>query len=191
MSAIISGSAVALSGKHCVAIATDHPIAGSNFDHGNMFKVAPLIYVALSGPQQDVVRVRDRMKLRQNMFGMVTPEIYAKNLSNYLSEPRLQPYHVESVVAGLHSETVLPFICSLNESGLLLDADDFTTGGKCPGIGAICKSLWKPNMGPADLVAVLSDAILNGSNLIGTRSWGVTIYVLHKLSEHVILMPKN
>ncbi|XP_002134014.1 proteasome subunit beta type-3-like [Drosophila pseudoobscura] len=195
IASILGGSVVAMAGNECVAIATDHIILHDgekyDYDYGNLFQVHPYIYVALSGCEQDIIRVRNRMLLRQNMFGNVTPEIYAKNLSNYLKEPRLKPYQIESVVAGLNTETVEPFICGVNGSGELLNSEDFSASGKCPSIGTMCKALWKPDLKPTDLLAVISDSIMEGSDLKGADCWGATIYVLHKTSEEVVVLPRD
>ncbi|XP_017156672.1 proteasome subunit beta type-3-like [Drosophila miranda] len=195
IASIPGGSVVAMAGDECVAIATDHIIVCEgdkyDFDFGNMFKVHPFIYMAISGCQEDIIRLRNRMLLRKNMFGNFTPEIYAQNLSNYLKEPRLKPYQVESVVAGLNTETVMPFICGVNTSGELMNSKDFSASGKCPAIGTMCKALWKPDLKPSDLLTVISDSIMDGSDLMGADCWGATIYVVHKTSEKIVLLPKN
>ena len=120
------GCVVAMKGKDCVAIATDHRFGiqaqtiATNFE--KVFPVNKTMYLGLVGLQTDILTVHDKLMFRKNLYEIrenrtMLPERFASMLSNFLYEHRFGPYFIEPVIAGLDPKTMKPFICNMDLIG--------------------------------------------------------------------------
>ena len=110
------GSVIAMTGKNCVAIASDLRLGNqalllsTQFD--KVFKMTDRTYVGLPGLATDVSTLHEKFRYRLNMYRMkedrdIEPETFAKLMSSTLYERRFGPYFIEPVVAGLPTDSNL------------------------------------------------------------------------------------
>ena len=89
------GSVVAMTGKNCVAIASDLRLGNqalllsTQFD--KVFKMTDRTYVGLPGLATDVLTLHEKFRYRLNMYRMkedrdIEPETFAKLMSSTLYE---------------------------------------------------------------------------------------------------------
>ncbi|XP_037944237.1 proteasome subunit beta type-3-like [Teleopsis dalmanni] len=193
-----SGCVVAMYGKDCVAIATDHHLGTS--DHvmpvhfEKIFRVDQKLFMGLIGLQADILRVRNTVLNRKKSFECdqirkMTVEGFANLTSNFLYEYRFEPFYVETIIAGLNSITGEPLICGMDLLGCLSYPPDYIICGS-PNCQAysLSEMLWKPNLEPDQLFEVISQTILNSLLRDTNSSNDATVHVLekHQLTTKVI-----
>jgi len=184
-----NGSAiVAMTGKNCVAIATDKrygirqlQTVGCNFPKA--FELTEKCHVGLAGLATDVQTVQSLLKMRCKMYElqenrtMQTPTIM-NMISNVLYERRFGPWMVEPVVAGLDKDNK-PHICSYDFIGALSVSHDFTCAGTTSEqLMGICESFWKPDMGPDELFETISQCLLCAVDRDCLAGWGGVVHVI-------------
>lgn len=184
------GCVVAMKGKDCVAIATDHRFGiqaqtiATNFE--KVFPVNKHMYIGLAGLQSDILTVYNRLMFRKNMYEIrenrtMQPERFASMLSNFLYEHRFGPYFIEPVIAGLDPKTMQPFICNMDLIGCPNMPDDFVVAGTCgEQLYGMCETLWREDLEPEDLFETISQAMLNAFDRDAISGWGATVYVITK-----------
>ncbi|ALC45299.1 Prosbeta3 [Drosophila busckii] len=196
------GCVVAMRGKDCVAIATDHRFGvlsqTLSTDFKKVYTVAPRLLLGLVGLQSDILTVLDRITLRKNLYEMENHEVSAKSftslLSTFLYEHRFGPYYVEPVIAGLNSHTLEPFLCTMDLYGCPTKVDDFVAAGSCAcqlmGMG---ETLWRPNLQPDQLFEVIAQTILNAFDRDALCGWGATVYVVEfdKITKRTLKTRKD
>mmetsp|Transcript_973 Transcript_973/g.1395 ORF Transcript_973/g.1395 Transcript_973/m.1395 type:complete len:136 (+) Transcript_973:428-835(+) len=101
---------VAMTGKNCVAIASDTrfgvqqtTISG---DMERIFKVNNRTLIGLSGLQSDVLTVKQKLMQEVNLYTLnedrdIKPSVFNNLVSGFLYGRRFGPYFVEPLVAGL------------------------------------------------------------------------------------------
>ncbi|XP_026481051.1 proteasome subunit beta type-3-like [Ctenocephalides felis] len=106
----LMGAVIAMAGDQCVAIASDHRYGRGSItlatNYEKVFQVGKHLFLGIAGIPTDSERILKRMRFRKNVYEVnesriMTPQVYAKNLSNILYEARFSPYMVEPVIAGL------------------------------------------------------------------------------------------
>ncbi|XP_030373772.1 proteasome subunit beta type-3 [Scaptodrosophila lebanonensis] len=184
------GCVVAMRGKDCVAIATDHRFGIQaqtiSTDFKKVFNIAPRMFLGLTGLQTDILTVRDRVMFRKNLYETrenreMAPKPFSAMLSSFLYEHRFGPYFIEPVIAGLDPKTFEPFICNMDLIGCPNVPDDFVVAGTCAEqLYGMCETLWRPNLEPDDLFEVISQSMLNAFDRDAMSGWGATVYVIEK-----------
>ncbi|CAD7092857.1 unnamed protein product [Hermetia illucens] len=184
------GCVVAMRGKDCVAIATDHRfgVQGQTIDTNfqKVFQINPQMFLGLVGLQTDILTVKDRLAFRKNLYEVrenreMTPERFAAMLSSFLYERRFGPYFVEPVVAGLDPKTSKPFICNMDLIGCPNAPDDFVVAGTCAEqLYGMCETLWKPDLEPEQLFEVIAQSMINAFDRDAISGWGATVYIIEK-----------
>lgn len=184
------GCVVAMLGKDCVAIATDHRFGVQAqtiaTDFEKVFEINPHLYLGLCGLQSDILTVKDRLIFRKNLYEVrenrpMTPERFGFMLSSFLYEKRFGPYFIEPVIAGLHPVTFEPFICNMDLIGCIEKPDDFVVSGTCSEqLYGMCETLWKPDLQPDDLFECISQAMVNAFDRDAMSGWGATVYIIEK-----------
>lgn len=184
------GCVVAMRGKDCVAIATDHRFGVQAqtiaTDFEKVFEFNPHMYVGLVGLQTDILTVKDRLTFRKNLYEVrenrpMTPERFAAMLSSFLYEKRFGPYFIEPVIAGLHPTTFEPFICNMDLIGCPNKPNDFVVAGTCAEqLYGMCETLWKPDMTPAALFECISQSMMNAFARDAISGWGATVHIIEK-----------
>lgn len=184
------GCVVAMRGKDCVAIATDHRFGVQAqtiaTDFEKVFEINPHMYLGLVGLQTDILTVRDRLNFRKNLYEVrenrvMTPERFSAMLSSFLYEKRFGPYFIEPVIAGLHPETFQPFIGSMDLIGCINTPNDFVVAGTCAEqLYGMCETLWKPEMEPEALFDCISQSMVNAFGRDAISGWGATVHIIEK-----------
>lgn len=184
------GCVVAMTGKDCVAIATDHRFGVQaqtiSTDFEKVFEVSPHMYLGLVGLQTDILTVKDRLMFRRNLYEVrenriMTPEVFSSMLSSFLYEKRFGPYFVEPAIAGLHPKTFKPYICTMDLIGCIDSPDDFVVAGTCSEqLYGMCETLWKPDMEPEKLFETISQAMINAFDRDAISGWGATVHIIEK-----------
>lgn len=184
------GCVVAMKGKDCVAIATDHRFGvryntiDTNFE--KVFQMNPHMFLGLVGLQSDILTVRDRLLFRKNLYEVrenrtMTPERFAAMLSSFLYEKRFGPYFVEPVIAGLDPKTYKPFVCNMDLIGCPNVPDDFVVAGTCSEqLYGMCETLWRPDLDPENLFEITAQALMNAFDRDAGSGWGATVYIIQK-----------
>uniref|UniRef100_A0A6B2E4Q7 Proteasome subunit beta n=1 Tax=Phlebotomus kandelakii TaxID=1109342 RepID=A0A6B2E4Q7_9DIPT len=183
------GCVVAMKGKDCVAIATDHRfgIQAQTIDNTfeKIFEINPQMFLGLVGLQSDILTVRDKLLYRKNLYEVrenrvMTPARFAAMLSSFLYERRFGPYFIEPVIAGLDASGA-PFISNMDLIGCPNAPDDFVVIGTCAEqMYGMCETLWEPNLEPQDLFEVIAQSMVNAFDRDAISGWGATVYIIEK-----------
>jgi len=186
-----NGSAiVAMTGKECVAIASDLRyginIQTISFDFEKIFPMGDHLYLGLSGLATDIITVSNLAKFRKNLYELresrkISPTAFTKVVSNMLYGRRFGPYFTEPIVAGLEPVTFKPYIASCDLIGCITTPEDFVVAGTCEeSLFGMCESLWEPNMEPEDLFECISQSLLNAQDRDCVSGWGAIVHVIEK-----------
>lgn len=184
------GCCIAMKGKDCVAIATDHRFGVQaqtvDITFEKVFKFNSHLFLGLVGLQTDILTVKDRLMFRKNLYEVrenreITPKVFASMLSNLLYEKRFGPYFIEPIVAGLHPKTKEPYICNMDLIGCVSEPEDFVVSGTCAEqLYGMCESLWRPNLEPDVLFEIISQAMVNAFDRDAISGWGASVYIIEK-----------
>jgi len=184
-----NGSAiVAMTGKNCVAIATDKrygirqfQTVGCNFNKS--VQLTDKCFVGLSGLASDIQTVGQLMKFKLKLYQLregrvMEPETIQNLISTTMYEKRFGPYFTEPVVAGLNRNNE-PVICSYDFIGATSLAHDFTCSGTTSDqLMGVCESFWKPDMGPDELFETISQCLLSAVDRDCLAGWGAVVHVI-------------
>ena len=188
------GTVVAMSGKNCVAMATDlrfgiqNQTVGTEFQ--KVFREGEKTMIGMTGLATDSQTVYQRVRMKANIYRLreereMKPQVVASMVSSLLYEHRFGPYFVEPVVAGLttggarEGEENKPFLCGMDLLGAPMFAEDFVGAGtSIDGIMGVCESLWKPDLEPEDLFEVISQCLLSAVDRDAFSGWGAVVHVL-------------
>ncbi|XP_068159500.1 proteasome subunit beta type-3-like [Drosophila tropicalis] len=185
-----AGCVVAMLGKDCVALATDHRFGiealTMSTDYKKAYHIAPRMYLGMTGLPIDILMVRDRVLFRKNLYELrenreMSPKPFSSMLSSFLFEHRFGPYYVEPVVAALDPKTLKPFICNMDLIGCINESDDYVVAGTCTEqLYGMCETLWRPNLDPEELFEVIAKSIVNAFDRDAMSGWGATVFVIEK-----------
>jgi len=183
------GAVIAMTGKDCVAIASDSRFGiqaqtvGTNFP--KIFKMHDKLYLGLSGLVSDVQTMHQKLVYRLNLYRLreereIKPKVFGALVSSMLYEKRFGPYFIEPVIAGL-DENNQPFIGSQDVIGCPLITQDFVVTGTAPAsLLGMCESLYRPNMEPDDLFETISQSLLTAVDRDALAGWGGVVYIITK-----------
>lgn len=189
-SLINGGSAVAMVGKDCIAIASDLRLGtqsqglANNFE--KIFQYGNNIFLGLTGLATDVITLSETFKFKTNIYKFkeerqIEPENFANLVSSTLYEKRFGPYFTSPIVAGLNSKTSKPFICGFDSIGCIDCPNDFVVCGTAEKqLYGMCESLYEPNLEPEDLFETISQALLNAVDRDALSGWGAVVYIVTK-----------
>lgn len=189
-SSINGGSAVAMVGKDCVAVACDLRLGNQSLGLSNnfekLFQFSDRTFLGLTGLATDVITLAETFKLKNNLYKLreereIEPKTLANLVSSSLYERRFGPYFVSPLVAGLDSKTHKPFICGFDLIGCIDFAKDFIVAGTASDqLYGMCESLYEPDLEPEDLFETISQALLNAVDRDALSGWGAVVYVITK-----------
>ncbi|ANZ75994.1 BA75_01942T0 [Komagataella pastoris] len=186
---INGGSAVAMVGKDCVAIACDLRLGNQSLGVANNFeKVFQFghVFLGLTGLATDVITLNETFRFKTNLYKMreerdIEPETFANLVSTSLYEKRFGPYFVGPIVAGINSKTNQPFICSFDSIGCIDYSKDFAVVGTASDqLYGMCEGLYEPDLSPDDLFETISQALLNANDRDALSGWGAAVYIITK-----------
>lgn len=183
-----NGSAIiAMSGKNCVAIASDTRLGAQAqtiaTDFEKMFQINDRMFVGLSGLATDVLTLQQRFKFRHNMYKLredrdMRVATFANMVSALLYEKRFGPYYCEPIIAGLEADGT-PYITGMDLLGAMAPAADFVVAGNnTESLFGTCESFWKPDMEPEDLFETISQCLVAGSGRDCLSGWGAVVHVI-------------
>eukprot|EP01089_Gocevia_fonbrunei_P006081 TRINITY_DN165_c0_g2_i2.p1 TRINITY_DN165_c0_g2~~TRINITY_DN165_c0_g2_i2.p1 ORF type:complete len:206 (-),score=32.41 TRINITY_DN165_c0_g2_i2:91-708(-) len=182
------GAIVAMTGKNCVAIASDtrfgiqHQTLASDFP--KIYQINSKAYVGLSGLVSDAQTVVHRLKFRTNLYKLrenrdIKPTVLSNLISTMLYEKRFGPYFVEPVVCGLEGPNNEPYISAMDLIGAPLLAKDCVLAGTCSeALYGMCESLYKPDMSPDQLFETISQVLLSSVNRDAFSGWGAVVHII-------------
>lgn len=183
-----NGSAIiAMTGKNCVAIASDLRL-GSQLttvavDFKKVFKIHDHLYLGFSGLGTDAQTLANLLKFRHNLYKLkeercIKPSTFSNLVSSTLYEKRFGSYFVQPVIAGLEPDGT-PFIDSMDSIGAAEICNDFVVAGTMPeALMGICESLYRPDMDPDELFEIISQCMLSGVNRDSLSGWGAIVHVI-------------
>uniref|UniRef100_A0A7S4PGD9 Proteasome subunit beta n=1 Tax=Paramoeba aestuarina TaxID=180227 RepID=A0A7S4PGD9_9EUKA len=187
------GSVVAMKGKDCVVIASDHRY-GIRFqtismNYPKIHRLNNKCFVGLTGLATDTQTIHERLKFRLQMYKLkegreMGPKVLSNVINSILYERRFGPYFVEPVVCGLEETDdggIEPYIYAADLIGAGLYADDFVVAGTASeALYGLCESLYKPDMGPEETFEVVSQSLLAAVNRDAYSGWGASVYIIEK-----------
>eukprot|EP01012_Entosiphon_sulcatum_P015007 TRINITY_DN2003_c0_g1_i1.p1 TRINITY_DN2003_c0_g1~~TRINITY_DN2003_c0_g1_i1.p1 ORF type:complete len:221 (+),score=57.34 TRINITY_DN2003_c0_g1_i1:49-663(+) len=183
------GAVVAMTGKDCVAIASDMRF-GQQFQtiatsKPKVYAMGDRVLLGLTGLATDTQTVYEKLKFRTNTYKLreereISPQALAALTSNLLYERRFGPYFVEPVVAGL-DEHGKPYLNAMDLIGAGCEAADFVVAGTCSeSLFGMCESLWKPELEAEDLFETIGQALLSALDRDCLSGWGGVVILLTK-----------
>lgn len=186
-----NGSAlVAMKGKDCVTIASDHRYGvqfqtiAMNFH--KIFKMNDQLYLGLSGLATDIETVSNLAKFRVNLYELregrkISPHAFMSLVSNILYGRRFGPYFVEPIIAGIDRTTGEPYVASCDLIGCPMVPDDFVVGGTCGDqLYGVCEVLWEPDMTPEQAFESTAQSLMNAQDRDASSGWGGTVVIIEK-----------
>lgn len=189
------GSVIAMTGKNCVAIASDlrlgQQAVGLSADFEKVFPINNQLYVGLPGFATDTYTLREHLRFRVNMYRMkeereITPKTFAHLLSSTLYEKRFGPYFIEPVIAGIPAPSAIdpdpkPFICNMDTIGCITTPKDFVVAGTATDkLYGVAEGLWEPDLEPEDLFETISQTLLAAVDRDCISGWGAVVHVITK-----------
>lgn len=188
-SSINGGSAVAMVGDGCVAIACDMRLGSQSLGVSNNFEKIfnyDHVFFAATGLATDVITVNENFRAKTNLYKMkeersIEPETFANLVSSSLYERRFGPWFIGPIVAGINSKTDKPFICGFDSIGCIDFAKDFIVAGTASDqLFGMCEGLYEPNLKPDDLFECISQSLLNAADRDALSGWGALVYIITK-----------
>lgn len=183
------GCVIAMTGKNCVAIASDKRfgVQGRSMSTKvkRVFQFGPKLFVGLAGLTTDTLTVHKRLRFRTNMYELrenrrMKPKTLASMIGSFLYEKRFGPYFIDPVIAGLDEKNE-PYVASADHIGCIEVAKDFAVTGTCvEQLFGMCESLWEPNLSPDELFEVAAQALINACDRDAMSGWGATVYIIDK-----------
>jgi len=184
---------IAMTGKNCVAIASDMRFGiqaqtmADNFH--KVFRIHDKLYVGLTGLISDVQTVSQKLDFRHKLYALreervMKPHVFAAMVKSLLYEKRFGPFFVEPLIAGLedNSETGeknVPYITATDLLGAGVDTTDFVVGGTCSEqLYGVCEAMYKPNLEAEDLFEVISQALLAAVDRDCLSGWGAIVHII-------------
>eukprot|EP00573_Skeletonema_grethae_P010899 CAMPEP_0201692626 /NCGR_PEP_ID=MMETSP0578-20130828/5464_1 /ASSEMBLY_ACC=CAM_ASM_000663 /TAXON_ID=267565 /ORGANISM="Skeletonema grethea, Strain CCMP 1804" /LENGTH=204 /DNA_ID=CAMNT_0048178033 /DNA_START=79 /DNA_END=693 /DNA_ORIENTATION=+ len=178
---------IAMSGKNCVAIASDNRL-GIQYQTVSMsfqkiFQMNDSLMVGLAGLASDVQTLDQLLRFRMNLYELreereMTPKVFTNLLSTMLYEKRFGPYFCEPVIAGL-DEQGKPFLSTMDLIGAQAGAKDFVVAGTCDGnLYGMCETLYKPDMEEEELFETIAQALLASVDRDALSGWGGVVHVI-------------
>lgn len=188
-SEINGGSAVAMIGKDCIAIASDLRLGLQSVsisgDFEKVFRYGS-VFVALTGLATDVQTVSTEFRKKHNLYELteeceMEPETASHLMSSMLYSRRFAPWFVGPLVAGVNSTTGKPFVCSFDSIGSIDVSEDFVvTGTATNQLYGMAESLYEPNLEPDQLFETISQTLMCAADRDALTGWGILVYVLEK-----------
>jgi len=190
---------VAMTGKNCVAIASDmrYGIQQQTIAD-NMHKIFPIhehCYIGISGLATDMITVKNKLNLRTKLYELreerkIRPSIFANMVSSLLYEHRFGPYFVEPVVCGLEDPRVLDGKLDIKPDGRLdvkseMDVKDLPAAPAAPATPA--KAAAARATGPLDEKTAKPEKVpfICAMDLIGAPVYTTDFVVAGTCSEQL------
>ncbi|MES1910388.1 MAG: Proteasome subunit beta type-3-A [Cercozoa sp. M6MM] len=183
-----NGSAVvAMTGKNCVAIASDTrygiQLQTIATDFQRIYPVTDKTYVGLAGLATDVQTFAQTLQFRAKLYKLreereLEPQTCDHLISSLLYAKRFGPYFIEPVVAGLDKNNE-PFVDAQDSIGCGVECNDFVVAGtSSEELYGMCESLYKPDMEPEQLFETISQCLLAAVDRDCLAGWGAVVHII-------------
>ena len=181
---------VAMTGKDCVAIASDLRLGINQnqtaaVDYSKIHKIHDRLYIGLTGLISDQLTLAQKLRFKHDMYELrenrvMSPKVFASVVSSTLYEKRFTPYYSEPVIAGLDKEGK-PYITSMDLIGADASTDDFVVAGdNTESLLGVCETFYKRDADPEALFDIISSCLLSGVNRDCLSGWGGIVTVITK-----------
>lgn len=186
---------VAMTGKNCVAIASDTrfgiQLQTVAKDFQRIHPIHPLLYVGLPGLITDSQTVLNKLRFRANIYALreeraIRPQTFGNMCSAMLYEKRFGPYFVEPLIAGLDRTTgpngedvYTPYITAMDLIGAGVETRDFVVGGtSSQELYGVCEAMYRPDMEPEDLFETISQCLMAAVDRDCIAGWGAVVHIM-------------
>ncbi|GAM19772.1 hypothetical protein SAMD00019534_029470, partial [Acytostelium subglobosum LB1] len=181
------GAVIVMTGKNCVAIASDlrygiqHQTISNNFP--KVYRINEKCFVGIAGLVTDAQTLYQKLMFRHNLYKLreerdMTPQVLTNLIANMLYEKRFGPYFTEPVICGL-DENNKPFISGMDLIGALVSTDDFLlVGTMTPAMYGLCETLYRKDMNEEELFETISQCMLSALERDAMSGWGAEVTVI-------------
>jgi len=190
---------VAMTGKQCVAIASDlrygiqHQTVACDFP--KIYRIHDHLYIGLPGLATDVQTVVNKLRFREKLYALreerkMKPNVFANMTSALLYEHRFGPYFVEPIIAGLTQQQkkdekgnisieYTPYITAMDLIGATVDTTDFVVGGtSSEELYGVCEAMYIADQEPEDLFETISQCLLAAVDRDCLAGWGAVVHII-------------
>ncbi|KAL0221895.1 hypothetical protein RCL1_001749 [Eukaryota sp. TZLM3-RCL] len=181
------GAVLAMTGKNCVAIASDLRFGVQAQTIGmNFSKIVPIndtVFAGFSGLATDIQTLAELLTFQCNVYRLreerdIQPKTFAHLLSSVLYEKRFGPYFSEPIVAGLSNDG-RPYVCTMDLLGTITETKDFVAAGTCTeALMGTSESLYRPDLEADELVDVISQCFVAALNRDAVSGWGAVVKII-------------
>ncbi|KAK5575825.1 hypothetical protein RB653_006959 [Dictyostelium firmibasis] len=182
------GACIVMTGKNCVAIASDlrfgiQQQTISN-DFPKVYRINDKCFVGISGLVTDAQTLYQKLVFRHNLYKLreerdMSPRVVSNLLTNMLYEKRFGPYFTEPLICGLEGPENKPFISGMDLIGASVATDDFlVVGTMTPAMYGVCETLYKKDMNEDDLFETISQCMLSSLDRDALSGWGAIVHVI-------------
>lgn len=178
---------LAMTGKDCVAIATDTRLGMQaqtiTTDFQKVFQMNDKLFVGLAGLASDVQSLAQLLKYKMKMYAIkeereMAPSTFANMLSTTLYEKRFGPWFAEPIVAGIGKDGK-PFVAAMDLIGAPVSTVDFVVGGTCSqNLYGLCESMYRPDLSPDELFETAAQCLLSSFDRDAVSGWGAVVHVI-------------
>eukprot|EP01114_Cavostelium_apophysatum_P004126 TRINITY_DN14290_c0_g1_i1.p1 TRINITY_DN14290_c0_g1~~TRINITY_DN14290_c0_g1_i1.p1 ORF type:complete len:233 (+),score=34.66 TRINITY_DN14290_c0_g1_i1:81-701(+) len=183
------GACVAMTGKNCVAIASDLRFGVQaqtmNTNMPKTYKVTDRCFIGLTGLATDCLTVAAKIKFRTNLYKLredreIKPSTLTNLISSLLYEKRFGPYYCEPIICGLEGKDNKPFISSMDLIGAIMKTEDFVVIGSTASeaLFGLCESMYRNDMAPEDLFETISQCLLAAVDRDAVSGWGGVCHII-------------
>ncbi|EGG23836.1 proteasome subunit beta type 3 [Cavenderia fasciculata] len=181
------GAVIVMTGKNCVAIATDlrfgiqHQTVSNN--HPKVYRINDKCFIGISGLVTDAQTLYQKLVFRHNLYKLreerdMTPQVLSNLVGNMLYEKRFGPYFTEPVICGLDTQDK-PFISGMDLIGASVYTEDFLlVGTMTPAMYGLCETLYKKDMNEDELFETVSQCMLSSIERDAMSGWGAEVTII-------------
>eukprot|EP01132_Coremiostelium_polycephalum_P009927 gene9927-12172_t len=175
------GACIVMTGKNCVAIASDlrfgiQQQTISN-DFPKVYRINDKCFIGIAGLVTDAQTLHNLYKLREERD--MSPSVVTNLLTTMLYEKRFGPYFTEPLVCGLEGPNNEPFIGGMDLIGAPVETNDFlVVGTMTPAMYGVCETLYRPNMNEDELFETISQCMLSALERDAVSGWGAIVHII-------------
>ncbi|EGC34816.1 proteasome subunit beta type 3 [Dictyostelium purpureum] len=182
------GACIVMTGKNCVAIASDlrfgiQQQTISN-DYPKVYRVNDKCFIGISGLVTDAQTLHQKIVFRHNLYKLreerdMSPKVVTNLIANMLYEKRFGPYFTEPLICGLEGPDNTPYISGMDLIGAQVQTDDFlVVGTMTPAMYGVCETLYKKDMNEDELFETISQCMLASLERDALSGWGAVVNII-------------
>ena len=183
------GACVAMAGKECFAVASDHRL-GEQFktismDTPKLHIINKNCVVGFTGLRTDQISFAKHLQYNLNLYKLreerdISGKALAALIGNMLYEKRFGPWFVEPVIGSIDDNGKV-YLASTDLIGAPCEPADYVVTGTCEdSLHGMCEALWRPDMNPDELFECVSQAMLSSVERDCLSGYGATVIIVTK-----------